>query len=103
VGSQQHAAHTLDQWTLKPYTDQGTCQDGMVYMFWVTLVDNFQILIAFLLLHANLILFCIPEYNRLADGISEDEANLIFNNASWKVIKDAFKHARCISIASYYT
>jgi hypothetical protein len=47
VGSQQHAAHTLDQWTLKPYTDQGTCQDGMVYMFWVTLEDNFQILIAF--------------------------------------------------------
>jgi hypothetical protein len=31
----------------------------------------------------------------LADGISEDEANLIFNNA-------VFKNARCISVASYY-
>jgi hypothetical protein len=38
----------------------------------------------------------------LADGISEDEANLVFNNAAQKVIKDAFKHARCLSIASYY-
>jgi hypothetical protein len=51
----------------------------------------------------NLILFCIQEYYRLADGISEDEANLVFNNAAQKVIKDAFKHARCLSIASYYT
>jgi hypothetical protein len=39
----------------------------------------------------------------LADGVSEDEANLIFNNATWKVLKDAFKHAHCISVASYYT
>jgi hypothetical protein len=45
----------------------------------------------------------MKEYYRLADGISEDEANLIFNNAAQKVIKDAFKHARCISVASYYT
>jgi hypothetical protein len=51
----------------------------------------------------NLILFCIQEYYRLADGIREDEANLVFNNAAQKVIKDAFKHARCLSIASYYT
>jgi hypothetical protein len=39
----------------------------------------------------------------LADGISEDEVNHIFNNATRKVIKDAFKHARCISVAFYYT
>jgi hypothetical protein len=45
----------------------------------------------------------MKEYYRLADGISEDEANLIFNNAAQKVIKDAFKHARCIYVASYYT
>jgi hypothetical protein len=38
----------------------------------------------------------------LADAVSEDEANLIFNNIVWKVIKDAFKHARCIYVASYY-
>jgi hypothetical protein len=43
------------------------------------------------------------EYYCLADDISEDEANLIFNNVAWKVIKDAFKHAHFISIVSYYT
>jgi hypothetical protein len=51
----------------------------------------------------NLILFCIREYYRLAEGVSDDEANLIFNNVAPKVIKDAFKHACRISVASYYT
>jgi hypothetical protein len=45
----------------------------------------------------------MQEHYCLADGISEDEDNLVFNHASRKVIKDAFKHACCISIASYYT
>jgi hypothetical protein len=45
----------------------------------------------------------MQEHYRLADGVSEDEANLVFNNAAQKVIKDAFKHADCISVASYYT
>jgi hypothetical protein len=39
----------------------------------------------------------------LADGVSVDDANHVFNNTAQKGIKDAFKHARCISIASYYT
>jgi hypothetical protein len=39
----------------------------------------------------------------LADGVSEAEGSLVFNNAAWKEIKDAFKHARCISVATYYT
>jgi hypothetical protein len=51
----------------------------------------------------NLILFCMQEHYRLADSISEDKANLVFNNVAQKVIKDAFKHARCISVVSYYT
>jgi hypothetical protein len=38
-----------------------------------------------------------------SDGsYDEVEANLIFNNATHKVIKFAFKHACCISIVSYY-
>jgi hypothetical protein len=45
----------------------------------------------------------MKEHYRLADSIGEDEANLIFNNATQKLIKDAFKHVCCISIASYYT
>jgi hypothetical protein len=45
----------------------------------------------------------MQEHYRLADGVSEEEANLIFNNAARKLIKDAFKHANCISVAPYYT
>jgi hypothetical protein len=45
----------------------------------------------------------MQEHYRLADGITEDEANLIINNATWKVIQNAFKHVCCISVASYYT
>jgi hypothetical protein len=45
----------------------------------------------------------MQEHYRLTDGVSEDKANLIFNNVTWKVIKDTFKHTRCISVASYYT
>jgi hypothetical protein len=45
----------------------------------------------------------MQEHYHLSDGISEDETNLIFNNAARKVIKDSFKHARCISVTSYYT
>jgi hypothetical protein len=45
----------------------------------------------------------MQEHYHLVNDISKDEANLIYNNATRKVIKDAFKHARCISMASYYT
>jgi hypothetical protein len=43
------------------------------------------------------------EHYHLVDIVSEDEANLVFNNTTWKVIKDNFKHARCTSLVSYYT
>jgi hypothetical protein len=42
------------------------------------------------------------EHYRLVDGVSKDKTNLIFNNAARKVIKNAFKHTHCISVASYY-
>jgi hypothetical protein len=37
------------------------------------------------------------------DRFSKVKAGFVFNNTAWKVIKDAFKHARMISIAIYYT
>jgi hypothetical protein len=43
------------------------------------------------------------EHFRLADKVSEAKASLEFNNATRKVIKDAFKHVRCISVATNYT
>jgi hypothetical protein len=45
----------------------------------------------------------MEEHFRLAGGVSKSKASSVFNNAAWKVIKDAFKHARYISIAIYYT
>jgi hypothetical protein len=36
------------------------------------------------------------------DKVSEVEASSMFNNAARKVIKDAVKHARLISIVVYY-
>jgi magnesium-transporting ATPase (P-type) len=44
----------------------------------------------------------MQEHYRLANGVSKDEANLVFHNAARKVIKDTFKHTRCIYVASYY-
>jgi hypothetical protein len=46
VGGRLQATRSWSHWTLKPYADQGSCQDGVAHMFWVSLVDNFQILIA---------------------------------------------------------
>jgi hypothetical protein len=51
----------------------------------------------------NLILFCMQEHFHLSDGVSEAEGNLVFNNVAHNVIKDALKHACCISVAIYYT
>jgi hypothetical protein len=45
----------------------------------------------------------MQEHFCLANIVSEVEASLMFNNAAWKLIKDAIKHARCISVATYYT
>jgi hypothetical protein len=38
----------------------------------------------------------------LFDGDSEVEANTVFNNATWKVINDAFKYTLLVSIVVYY-
>jgi hypothetical protein len=46
VRGQLQAAHTWGHRALKIYADQGTYQDGVAHMFWVSLVDNIQILIA---------------------------------------------------------
>jgi hypothetical protein len=43
----------------------------------------------------------MQEHYCLVDEVSEDEVNLAFNNVAHKVITDALKHARCISVASY--
>jgi hypothetical protein len=39
----------------------------------------------------------------LAEGVSEDVVNIVFNKAARKVIKDAIKHTRLVSISVFYT
>jgi hypothetical protein len=45
----------------------------------------------------------MQKYFCLAEGISEEMANIVFNKTMHKVIKDAIKHARLVSIALYYS
>jgi hypothetical protein len=56
VGGRRQAAHSWSHWVLRPYADQGSCQDGVAHMFWVSLVDKFQILIATLTCEFNSLL-----------------------------------------------
>jgi hypothetical protein len=51
---------------------------------------------------ANLIVYFVQELCRLAEGVLEDDASLVFNNSAWKVIKDAIQHARCQSFTFHY-
>jgi hypothetical protein len=44
----------------------------------------------------------VQELYRLPEGVSEDDASVVFNNSARKVIKDAIKHARYQSITYYY-
>jgi hypothetical protein len=39
----------------------------------------------------------------LAEGVSEEMANIFVNKALHKVMKDAIKHARLVSTALYYS
>jgi hypothetical protein len=43
------------------------------------------------------------EHFRLAEDVKEEMANIIFNKAARKVIKDAVKHAHLVSTAFYYS
>jgi hypothetical protein len=38
----------------------------------------------------------------LAEGVSEDVVIIVFNKVAHKVIKDAVKHARLVSISVFY-
>jgi hypothetical protein len=45
VGDRQQVAHSWTHRALKPYANQGSYQNGMAHMFWVSVVANFLILI----------------------------------------------------------
>jgi hypothetical protein len=72
-------------------------------MFWVSLLDIFSNFICFLLCCAILILSCTKEYFRLAEGVSLETANIVFDKTAQKLIKDIIKHRCLVSTALYYS
>jgi hypothetical protein len=60
-------------------------------MFWVSLLATFFKFICFLVCCAILILSCTQEHFHLAEGISEEITNIVFNKVSHNVIKAAVK------------
>jgi hypothetical protein len=56
-----------------------------------------------LLYCAILILSFTQEYFCLVEGISLETANIIFDKAAWKVIKDVIKHVHHVSTTLYYS
>jgi hypothetical protein len=63
----------------------------------VSLLATFLNFTCFLLCCTILILSCMQDHFRLAESISIDMANIVFDKVAQKVIKDAIKHARLIS------
>jgi hypothetical protein len=43
----------------------------------------------------------MEEHFHLVEGVSKVQASTMFNNATWKVIKDSIKHTRMVSIVVY--
>jgi hypothetical protein len=72
-------------------------------MFWVSLLAIFSNFTCFLLSCAILILSYTQEHFCLAEGVSLEMANIVFDEVARKVIKDAIKHACLVSTTSYYS
>jgi hypothetical protein len=82
----------LDPLGLKSFVDQGTFQNAVVKMFWMSLLATFLNFNCFLLCCEISILSCMHEYFCLVEGVSEETANIVFNKIACKVIKDPIKH-----------
>jgi hypothetical protein len=72
-------------------------------MFWVSPVAIFLNFTCFLLCCTILFLSCTHEHFRLAEDVSLETANIVFDKAARKVIKDTIKHARLVSTNIYYS
>jgi hypothetical protein len=103
VADRRIAARSCTHWALKSYVDQGTFQDGVVKMFWLSLLAIFSNFSCFLFCCTILILSCTHEHFSLVEGVIWETANIIFDKAAWKVIKDVVKYTCLISTALYYS
>jgi hypothetical protein len=68
-------------------------------MFWVSVLATFSNFNCFLLYCTILIISCIQEHFRLAEGVSLEVASIVFDKAAQKVIKDVIKHAHLVLLA----
>jgi hypothetical protein len=78
VADRRIAAQSWTHWALKPYADQGTYQDGVAKMFWVSLLAIFLNFTYFLLCCVILILSCTQKHFRLTECVSLDMTNIVF-------------------------
>jgi hypothetical protein len=62
--------------------DQGTFQDRVAKMFWVSLLAIFLNITYFLFYCAILILSYTQEHFHLAEGVSMETANIVFDKAT---------------------
>jgi hypothetical protein len=72
-------------------------------MFCVSLLAIFLNFTCFLLCCAILILSCMQEHFCLTEDVSIEMANIVFDKAVQKVIKDTAKHVRLVSNTLYYS
>jgi hypothetical protein len=101
VGHMQIPGNPRDERHAKiHHVDQDTFQDAVAKMFWVSLVATFSNFNCFLLCCAILILSCTYKHFCLAEGISIEMANIVFDKAAQKVIEDAVKHSHLVLLAS---
>jgi hypothetical protein len=66
----------------------------------VSLLATFSNFNCFLLCCVILTISCTQEHFHLAEGVNLEMANIVFNKATWKVIKDTIKHARLVLLVS---
>jgi hypothetical protein len=72
-------------------------------MFCVSLLDIFSNFTCFLLCCTILILSYRQEHFRLVEDVSLESANIVFDKAARKVIKNTVKYARLVSTILYYS
>jgi hypothetical protein len=75
----------------------------VVKILWVSLLATFSNFNCFLLCCAILILSYTQEHFHLAEGVSEEMANIVLDKVARKVIKDTIKHACFVSTTLYYS
>jgi hypothetical protein len=82
VAGRQVGARSWTHWALKPYADQDTFDDGVVKMFWVSLLAIFSNFTCILLCCTILILSCTQEHFHLVEDVCLESANIALDKVA---------------------